>query len=76
MIQVTKEELEAKGWKEDKTDLLEEYQKMQENMDIDNWQNVRGPRPWEDDNTKYMQIIEQRIKDHSEAQKKAGVFWK
>lgn len=74
--QLTKEEMEAKGWKEDKTDIFEEFQKMQENMDIDNWDNVRGPRPWEDDNQKYIDIINQRIKENEEAKKKAGVFWK
>ena len=32
-----------------KIDIEEEYRKMQEKLDIDHWENKRGPRPWEPD---------------------------
>lgn len=28
--------------------LESEYEKLKE-LDIDNWENIRGPRPWEED---------------------------
>ncbi|XP_041469720.1 cytochrome c oxidase assembly protein COX16 homolog, mitochondrial-like [Lytechinus variegatus] len=33
--------------KEKKASVAEEYEKMQQS-DLDNWHNIRGPRPWED----------------------------
>ena len=30
-----------------KIDVEEEFRKMQQKLDIDNWENKRGPRPWE-----------------------------
>ena len=35
-----------------------EYEKMK-TVDIDNWENIRGPRPWEEDNPSN-KIIEER----------------
>lgn len=29
-------------------DVEEEYKKMKTSLDIDNWENKRGPRPWEE----------------------------
>ena len=56
-------------------DIVEEYKEMQEHMDINNWENVRGPRPWEEDNEKYKDIIEKRIRENEEKRKKTGIFW-
>ncbi|EEC02003.1 hypothetical protein ISCGN_028756 [Ixodes scapularis] len=39
------------------------YEKIQE-IDIDNWQNVRGPRPWEEGN-EYNKLLEERQKNKS-----------
>ena len=47
---------------------------MKENLDTDNWENVRGPRPWEDDNQKYIDIINKRIAEVEEKKKK-GLSW-
>ena len=46
-------ELEQRGIKvnNEKTDLKTEYQKLQEEMNIEQWKNVRGPRPREDPTT-------------------------
>ena len=41
-------------------DFYEEYKKK---VDIDNWKNIRGPRPWETDNMEYKQLIEKRLED-------------
>uniref|UniRef100_A0A6G1SBN7 Cytochrome c oxidase assembly protein COX16 homolog, mitochondrial n=1 Tax=Aceria tosichella TaxID=561515 RepID=A0A6G1SBN7_9ACAR len=41
----------------------EEYEEYKKNVDLDNWQNVRGPRPWEDDNQDYKELIERRAKE-------------
>lgn len=48
----------------------EEYAEYRKNVDIDNWQNKRGPRPWEDDNVEYKKLIERR----AEESKKGWVF--
>ena len=34
-----------------KVDVQEEYDKLQEKLDIEHWNNKRGPRPWEDQRT-------------------------
>lgn len=46
-------DLEEKGIKvkHEKTDLETEYKKLQQELKIENWDNVRGPRPWEDSKT-------------------------
>ena len=31
-----------------KVDVEEEYHKVLEDLDIEHWENKRGPRPWED----------------------------
>jgi cytochrome c oxidase assembly protein subunit 16 len=72
---LTKEQLKTKGWKEDTTNIFDEYKEMQENVDLNNWENIRGPRPWEDDNQKYIDVINQRIKETEERKKKASSFW-
>ena len=72
---LTKEDIELKGWKPKKLDLVEEYKEMTENLDIHNWENIRGPRPWEDDNTKYIEIIERRKQEREEKVKNKGSFW-
>lgn len=38
----------------------EAYEEYQKKVDLDNWKNIRGPRPWEGDNTEYREIIEKR----------------
>jgi len=43
-------------------DLDEEYKKMQEEIDINNWENIRGPRPYED-SEESIKLIEQRIQE-------------
>lgn len=48
---------------------------MKENLDIDNWENVRGPRPWEEDEQKYIDIIQKRIEETEAKRKKKGSFW-
>lgn len=40
--------------------LEEEYEEYKKEVDIDNWKNIRGPRPWETDNTEYKEMIERR----------------
>ena len=56
-------------------DLVKEYQDLKKNLDIDNWENVRGPRPWEDDSQRYQEIIEKRIQETAEKRKKSGSGW-
>ena len=58
-----------------KVDLLEEYKELKENMDIDNWENIRGPRPWEADEQKYIDIINKRIEEQDRKRKQKGTFW-
>lgn len=38
----------------------EAYEEYKQTVDIDNWKNIRGPRPWEGDNTEYKEVIERR----------------
>lgn len=38
----------------------EEYEDYRKKVDLDNWKNIRGPRPWESDNTEYKEMIERR----------------
>ncbi|XP_064622371.1 cytochrome c oxidase assembly protein COX16 homolog, mitochondrial-like [Lineus longissimus] len=49
---ITHEEADQYGvkMKKEKSSIEDTYQKMKEE-DIDTWQNVRGPRPWEDSKT-------------------------
>ena len=42
------EALAATGVGPRKVDLEEEFKKMQKELDINDWENVRGPRPWEE----------------------------
>ena len=48
----------------------EVYEEYTQNVDLDKWQNIRGPRPWEDDNVDYKELIEKRAQDS----KKQWVF--
>lgn len=48
----------------------EEYSNYKENVDLSDWQNIRGPRPWEGDNQKYKELIEKRARES----KKQWVF--
>ena len=34
--------------KKERVDVNEEFQELMEKLDIDEWENKRGPRPWED----------------------------
>lgn len=56
--------------KKKQTSLEEEYEEYKEKVDLDNWQNVRGPRPWEDDNPDFKKLIEKR----AEESKRGWVF--
>lgn len=38
----------------------EEYEEYKKTVNIDNWKNIRGPRPWETDNQEYKELIEKR----------------
>lgn len=40
-----------------------EYEEYMKTVDLDNWQNKRGPRPWEDDNQAYKELIEKRAEE-------------
>lgn len=44
---LTAEEMLSFQKKVEKVDLEEEYQKTNEKLDIERWENKRGPRPWE-----------------------------
>ncbi|XP_067137778.1 cytochrome c oxidase assembly protein COX16 homolog, mitochondrial [Centruroides vittatus] len=57
------EESELK--KKEKVTLESEYEKVKE-MDIESWENVRGPRPWEDTSAL------QRMKEERKRQKAAA----
>lgn len=57
---------------ESEIDLVKEYQEAKANLDIDNWENVRGPRPWEEDSYKYKEIIEKRIQETAEKKRQKG----
>lgn len=44
----------------------EEYEEYQKTVDLDNWQNIRGPRPWEEGgevNQGYKELIEKRAQE-------------
>jgi len=43
--------------------LEEEYDNMVKTVDTDNWKNIRGPRPWEENTTEYKEMIERRISE-------------
>ena len=60
---------------ESEIDLVQEYQDMKQNLDTENWENVRGPRPWEEDSQKYKEIIDKRIKETAEKRAKKGSGW-
>ncbi|CAG2101737.1 unnamed protein product [Medioppia subpectinata] len=65
---VTPELLKEMGFDKNKPKSLEEeYESMTKTADLDNWKNIRGPRPWEEDSVEYKQMIENRI---NELQKK------
>ena len=44
---LTAEEMLSFQKKPGKVDLEEEYRKTMEELDIEHWENKRGPRPWE-----------------------------
>ncbi|XP_054759096.1 cytochrome c oxidase assembly protein COX16 homolog, mitochondrial-like [Lytechinus pictus] len=48
--------------KEKKASVAEEYEKMQQS-DLDNWHNIRGPRPWED--SKEFQMMQRENNEKS-----------
>lgn len=41
----------------------EVYEEYKQTVDLDNWKNIRGPRPWEGDNTEYKEVIERRASE-------------
>ena len=44
---LTAEEMLSFQKKTDKIDLVDEYKRTNEKLDIEHWENKRGPRPWE-----------------------------
>lgn len=50
--------------------LEEEYEEYKKNVDLDNWKNIRGPRPWEDNNKEYTEMMDKR----AEESKKGWIF--
>lgn len=48
---------------------------MKQDLDIDDWENIRGPRPWEEDEQKYIDLIQKRVEESEEKRKKKGSFW-
>lgn len=42
------------------TTIEEEYDEYNKTVNINEWKNIRGPRPWENDNTEYKELIEKR----------------
>ena len=46
----------------------EEYEKMMKTMDINNWENVRGPRPYED-NTEFYEKMSKKIEERKQEKK-------
>ena len=42
------EALKATGVGNIKVDVQEEYERMMDELDIEHWENIRGPRPWEE----------------------------
>ncbi|KAM3965634.1 cytochrome c oxidase assembly protein COX16 homolog l(3)neo43 [Aphomia sociella] len=49
---VSKKEAEKMGLHRDKNVTLESTYEEIQKLDTDNWENKRGPRPWEDNNQK------------------------
>lgn len=41
--------------------LRNEYEELRKKIDLDNWKNIRGPRPWEDS-----KAIQQSIKNEND----------
>lgn len=64
---------EKLGFNKKPKTLEDHYKELIEDTDIDNWKNVRGPRPWESDNKEYMSVIEERIADEQKKKKKIQI---
>ena len=45
---LTAEETLSFQKKKKQVDVEEEFMKLQEELDIEQWENKRGPRPWEE----------------------------
>jgi len=75
LIQLQMNEEDIRIYKRNKKSVVDEYNEMKDNLDIDSWENVRGPRPWEADEQKYKDIIEKRIEDSETKKKSKGSFW-
>lgn len=61
VVTKTKEVLEVTGQKPKSLEM--EHQDYLKKVDLDAWENIRGPRPWEDDNVEYKEMIERRAKE-------------
>lgn len=64
---------EKLGFNKKPKTLEDHYKELIEDTDIDNWKNVRGPRPWESDNKEHMSVIEERIADEQKKKKKIQI---
>lgn len=62
IITKTKEIRDMIG-KADSHTIEDEYEEYKRNVNLDEWKNVRGPRPWEGDNTDYKELIERRTQE-------------
>lgn len=58
----TKELRDMAGAQKEHT-IEEEYEEYKRTVDIENWKNIRGPRPWENDNKDYKELIEKRAEE-------------
>ena len=71
-IELYKEQLKKAGMKEDDYQVLmsgsmkDQYDKLVGKVDIDHWDNKRGPRPWEEAN------IEERLRREAEERAKSS----
>lgn len=59
----TKEVQRLMGGPSEPVTIEEHYKEYKKKVDIDNWKNIRGPRPWESDNTEYKELIERRLEE-------------
>lgn len=70
---IYREQLQKLGIKEEDyqartaVSLEEEYEKMMKKLDLDDWKNIRGPRPWED--TSEYQAHIKKIEENKKAAK-------
>ncbi|XP_078673483.1 cytochrome c oxidase assembly protein COX16 homolog, mitochondrial-like [Branchiostoma floridae x Branchiostoma belcheri] len=57
------------GWKkkEEPVTLENQFEKVQKDVDVSDWENIRGPRPWEDSKEFQLKMAEQRQRRKQQA---------